>query len=78
LESVEQHLGTRAYPRLRIGIGRTAAAEREITDYVLGPFHRGEQTLVEKVLDRASDQIECWVNDGIAKAMSQFNGTVTI
>ena len=38
LESVEQHLGTRDYARLRIGIGRQAGA-REITGYVLGRFN---------------------------------------
>ncbi len=41
LESVEQQLGTRAYPRLRLGIGRRADDGREITDYVLGRFTAG-------------------------------------
>ena len=78
LESAEQHLGTREYPRLRVGIGRTQTAEREITDYVLSKFSASERKVVEKVLDRAADQVECWVKDGIGKAMSQFNGAVTI
>src|SRR5688500_959452 len=36
LESIEKHLGTRAFARLRIGIGRTERALREITGHVLG------------------------------------------
>ena len=76
LESVEQHLTTRAYPRLRIGIGRTESAVREITGHVLGQFSADEARLLEKVLKRASDQMECWLNDGIMKAMNQFNGVV--
>ena len=76
LESIEQHLGTRHYSRLRIGIGRAQSAVREITDHVLGRFRTEESQLVEKVLDRAADQIECWLSEGIAKAMSQFNGPV--
>ena len=76
LESVEHHLATRAYPRLRIGIGRTESAVREITGHVLGQFSADEAGLLEKVLKRASDQIECWLNDGIMKAMNQFNGLV--
>ena len=75
LESVEQHLGTRQYARLRIGIGRQPGA-REITDYVLGRFHSTEAALVDKVLTVASDQVECWLDAGIQKAMSQFNGVV--
>src|SRR5579864_3308661 len=52
LESIEQHLGTREFARLRIGIGRKAGA-REITDYVLGRFNSGELELAEKVLTAA-------------------------
>jgi peptidyl-tRNA hydrolase, PTH1 family len=75
LESIEQHLGTRDFARLRIGIGRTTG-EREITNYVLGRFSAAEMALVEKVLMTARDQVECWLNDGIQKAMSRFNGNV--
>ena len=76
LESIEQHLGTRVYPRLRIGIGRTDSGGREITGHVLGRFAAPERTLFEKALDRAADQIECWLDHGIQKAMSHFNGAV--
>ena len=75
LESIEQHLGTREFARLRIGIGRKAGA-REITDYVLGRFSPDETALAEKVLTVAYDQAECWLNAGIQKAMNQFNGIV--
>jgi peptidyl-tRNA hydrolase, PTH1 family len=75
LESVEQHLGTREYARLRIGIGRQAGA-REITGYVLGRFSSTEAALADKVLTAASDQVETWLDAGIQKAMSQFNGVV--
>jgi PTH1 family peptidyl-tRNA hydrolase len=73
LESVQQHLGTRDYARLRIGIGRRAGA-REITGHVLGRFDSTEQALVDKVLNNASDAAECWLDAGIQKAMNKFNG----
>jgi peptidyl-tRNA hydrolase, PTH1 family len=75
LESIEQHLASREFARLRIGIGRQAGA-REITNFVLGKFDPAENGLLEKVLDRASGQIECWLDAGIEKAMNQFNGVV--
>jgi len=75
LESIEQHLGTREFARLRIGIGRKDGA-REITDYVLGRFSAAETELAEKVLSTAADQAEVWLKAGIQKAMSQFNGLV--
>ncbi len=75
LESVEEHLGTRDFPRLRIGIGRKDGARR-ITSYVLGQFAKDEMNLLEKVLARAAEQVDCWASVGIGKAMSQFNGVV--
>ena len=75
LESIEQHLGTRDFARLRIGLGRESGA-REITDYVLSRFSSTEAALVDRVLTAACDQVECWLDAGIQKAMSQFNGVV--
>jgi PTH1 family peptidyl-tRNA hydrolase len=75
LESIEEHLGTREFARLRIGIGRRNGA-REITGHVLGRFDAVEAATVEKVLSVACDQVECWLDAGIQKAMSQFNGIV--
>jgi PTH1 family peptidyl-tRNA hydrolase len=75
LESIESHLGTREFARLRIGIGRADGA-REITNYVLGKFRPDEMKLAEKVLTVAGDQAECWCRAGIQKAMNQFNGAV--
>jgi PTH1 family peptidyl-tRNA hydrolase len=76
LESVEQHLATRRYPRLRIGIGRAAEGAREITGHVLGRFNAAERKMLEVILERTADSIECWLRQGIEKAMNQFNGTV--
>jgi peptidyl-tRNA hydrolase, PTH1 family len=75
LESIEQHLGSREYARLRVGIGRQRGA-REITGYVLGRFSSTEAAVVDKILTVASDQAECWLDAGIQKAMNQFNGIV--
>lgn len=76
LESVLQHVGSREYPRLRIGIGRQNGL-RQITGHVLGKFSAEENALMEQVLERAAGQMECWLNAGLQKAMSQFNGAVS-
>jgi PTH1 family peptidyl-tRNA hydrolase len=77
LESVEQQVGSRAYPRLRLGIGRRAEDGRQISGYVLGRFTADERETVEKVLDRGVKQVECWLGEGIQQAMNEFNGAVT-
>ena len=76
LESIEQQLGTRQFARLKVGIGRTDRGLREITGHVLGKFGPEEAELLEKVLDRIVAQIECYLAEGVLKAMSQFNGAV--
>ena len=74
LESIEQHLASREFARLKIGIGRKDNL-REITNYVLGRFDAAENELLEKVLDRAAGQVEAWLDGGLEKAM-QLNGSV--
>jgi len=64
LESIEQHLGTREYARLRVGIGRHDGA-REITGHVLGRFSSTESKLADKVLTVAANQAETWLIAGI-------------
>ena len=76
LESIEQHLGSREYARLRIGIGRKDGV-RQITGMFWGSSSAAENDLLEKVLERAAEQMECWLDAGIQKAMNQFNGAVT-
>jgi PTH1 family peptidyl-tRNA hydrolase len=78
LESIEQHLSTQSYPRLRVGIGREENAQREITDYVLAPFKSADAALLEKVLTRACEQIECWLDQGVLPAMNRYNGPVVV
>ena len=76
LESIEQHLATREFARLRVGIGREKPEVRQITGHVLSEFSRAESELMEKVLTRACDQIECWMQEGILQAMNRYNGVI--
>lgn len=76
LESIEAHLGTRAYARLRLGIGRRDTATREITGHVLGRFTAEEWEIFSRVLRHAAAQVACWLEHGIDQAMTRFNGAV--
>lgn len=76
LESVEKHLGTRAWSRLRLGIGRKVAEQREISAHVLGKFGADEWIDFERVLTHSVKQTECWLNDGAELAMNRFNGSI--
>ncbi|GIW70982.1 MAG: peptidyl-tRNA hydrolase [Planctomycetota bacterium] len=72
LASVIAALGTEAFPRLRIGIG-APPPPMEAADYVLAPFAEEEERLLPEVIERAADCVQCWLAEGIDRAMSRFN-----
>lgn len=72
LLSINQHLGTDQFPRLRIGIGRPPG-NQDPADYVLHRFHPEEQQELEILLAESRDCILSFVDDGIENAMNQYN-----
>ncbi len=58
LKSIEKVLGTRDYPRLRIGVGDPG---HDSVDFVLSRFKRGEKKTVEETLETASFAAEDWI-----------------
>lgn len=72
LKSIQEHLQTQNYPRLRMGIGRPAPGE-DPADFVLGEFLATERDGLTDVLAQACDCCEIWVRQGMAKAMECHN-----
>ncbi len=72
LKSVSESLGTQAFPRLRIGVGR-GDDRRDLADHVLGRFQPDERESVEAAVLRAVDAAEMFVVDGIERVMNAFN-----
>jgi PTH1 family peptidyl-tRNA hydrolase len=70
LQSVIEHFGTQAVPRLRVGIG---AAEQDAVDHVLGRFALEERPALEQSLDRALEAIDCARARGLEAAMNAYN-----
>ena len=70
LRSVIAALGTDAFARLRVGIGRGG----DDVDHVLSTFKRSEQQLVGEALAAAADAVELWLAAGTTAAMNAFNG----
>lgn len=73
LASVMQMLGTDAFVRVRIGIGRPPVPGPEVADYVLGRPAPAEEVLLDQVLDIVPDVIlEIW-DRGVGSAMNRYN-----
>jgi len=71
--SMIDQLGTAAFPRVRVGIGRPPEG-CAVIDYVLSPFDADQQDEVARVVIRAADAVECIIADGVTSAMQAFNG----
>jgi PTH1 family peptidyl-tRNA hydrolase len=72
LRDIEQKLGTRAYPRLRIGVG-PRPAPMTLHDFVLGRFTPEEMPTLEASVTRAADAAAVFAAEGIDAAMNRFN-----
>lgn len=72
LRSIEEYLGTPAFPRLRIGVG-PVPPEVDPADFVLEPMPRDLKRAMEGVNDKAVACIEAVVAGGFDRAMSLFN-----
>jgi len=72
VESIIQSLGTSAFPRLRIGIGRPS--HNDAVNYVLGRFNEDDAVTFARVLDRAVDAVNVFLERGIDAAMNEYNG----
>jgi PTH1 family peptidyl-tRNA hydrolase len=72
LRSIVEQLGTQAYARLRVGIGR-GDSRRDLADHVLAQFEADERGLVEEAVGRAADASELFVTDGVEKVMNLYN-----
>lgn len=73
LKSIQELLGSTAYPRLRIGIGSTFSRGKQV-DYVLGKWTKDEAAELPNLLEKAADTIKAFASIGIARAMSAYNG----
>ena len=71
LKSIEEHLGTSEYPRLRLGVGSPGG--QNLADYVLGKFEKAEEALLPQVFEKAADVLDCWIREGIQPAMTKAN-----
>ena len=72
LKSIESHLGTQAYTRLRVGVGNRESGD--LSDYVLAPFQNEEKEKLPCLLQRAADVLELWLLQGVVAAMQFANG----
>jgi PTH1 family peptidyl-tRNA hydrolase len=73
LESTIRQLGTNAFARLKIGIGRPAHGRDENVDFLLSPPRGDERVELDAAIAIAADAALTWATDGAEVAMNRFN-----
>lgn len=60
VESIIEVLGRKDFYRMRLGIGRPVLRE-EVEGYVLSPFAKEEQGIVEEMITKAAESLRRWI-----------------
>lgn len=71
LKSIQSHLGSAVYKRLRVGIG--SSKEQPLEDYVLDTFSSEEKTKLPQVIDQGVQIIRQLLQEEFADVMNRVN-----
>ena len=71
MRSIIEALGSQAFPRLRVGIGRPPG--NDAVSYVLSDFTADEQITLESVYEKVVAAVELFLWEGIEAAMNVYN-----
>jgi PTH1 family peptidyl-tRNA hydrolase len=71
MESILSALGTDEFLRIRLGIAPDHKVDG--VKYVLTPFRRAQEKVVDEILDTAAQAVDVILKEGPAAAMNRFN-----
>ena len=74
LKNIIAHLGTDAFPRVKVGVGAPENPEYDVIDWVIGNFSAQEKKTIDDALDRALAAAECIIEKGVTEAQNRYNG----
>ncbi|MBR4816711.1 MAG: aminoacyl-tRNA hydrolase [Lachnospiraceae bacterium] len=72
LKNIIAHLGTEAFPRIRVGVGEKTEGW-DLADYVLARFSKDDEPVMREAIKNAVGAVETWISDDIGTAMNRFN-----
>jgi PTH1 family peptidyl-tRNA hydrolase len=75
VESVIGALGTQEFTRIRMGVGPDYPVG-DGAKYVLAQFKKAQYSVVDQVIDQATDAVKVILAEGVQAAMNRFNRKV--
>lgn len=73
LKSITQHLGSNAYPRMRVGVGKKPD-QYDMVDWVLGKVTKEDIEKIAVAADKINRALPLMLEGNIDLAMSKYNG----
>ena len=70
LSSIIKYLGTKDFPRFRIGIG---SPQGDVVDFVLSSFSKEEIDIITDAVEKASEAVIAMIEKDISFAMNRYN-----
>ncbi|MEL6350217.1 MAG: aminoacyl-tRNA hydrolase [Cyanobacteria bacterium J06627_28] len=77
MKSIISHLGTKEFPRLRVGVGsanKSGDPDGAVVSHVLGRFAPEDRKIVDAAIPMAVDAIDFSLRKGVERSMSLYNG----
>jgi PTH1 family peptidyl-tRNA hydrolase len=71
LKSIDSHLSSREFVRLRVGIGRPSHGS--VSQFVLAPFSRSEKAQLGNLITEAEQIIDSVLRHGVSSTMKNVN-----
>lgn len=71
MRSIIYDLQDDGFPRVRVGIG--GERKGDLANYVISGFSGDDRRLIEEAIVKAADAVACLVEDGIDRAMVDYN-----
>lgn len=72
LKSIIEHIGSDAFPRVKIGVGNKPRPDYDLADWVLSRFGTADLEAMEPVLKAAPEIAELIVSDRMEEAMGKY------
>ena len=73
IRSLIQNLGSEDFARFRIGIGHPDKDRKKVVNYVLEPFNKEEQQLIQTAITVTAEALELFLKEDIDLVMNRFN-----
>lgn len=73
IKDILYHLGTDAFPRIKIGVGQKPRPDYDLAAWVLGKFPPDDKKAVDEAIEKAGEAVKLLLDGDVDRAMNLYN-----